>query len=90
MAFATTNVQGGAFAGPVKFYCGDWSGTAGDAPGTLTLAGGRVYLHSFRNEDTTSPAEEPDATAAYSAGTITLTIYNHQTIANGRFFIIYA
>ncbi len=90
MAFATNNVQSGMLFGPMKVYCGDWSGTVGDAPGTITLGGGRVYFHSFRNEDTTGPAEEPDATVTVSGSTITMTVYNHQTIANGRFFIVYS
>lgn len=89
MAFAITNVQTASVAGGIKFYVGDWSGVVGDAPGTITLAGGRVYLHSFRNEDTGTPGEEPDATATITAGVITLTVYNHQTITSGRFLIIY-
>lgn len=89
MAFSTTNVQTATLAGGIKFYAGDWSGTVGDAPGTITLAGGRVYSHSFRNADTGSPGEEPDATETIAAGIITLTVYNHQTITNGRFLIIY-
>ena len=90
MAFATSNVQGGMIFGPVKVFCGDWSGTAGDAPGTINLAGGRVYFHSFRNEDTGSPVEEPDATVTVSGTSITMSVYNHQTVSNGRFFIIYS
>lgn len=90
MAFSTSNIQTGMIFNAVKIYCGDWAGVAGDAPGTITLGGGRVYMHSFRNEDTVSPGEEPDATATVSAGVITLTVYNHQTINSGRFIIIYA
>lgn len=90
MAFSTSNVQGGKIFGGVSTYVGDWSGTVGDAPGTITLGGGRVYLAVFRSEDTAGPQEDPDASATVSAGVITLTVYNHQTVTNGRFFIVYS
>lgn len=90
MAFSTTNVQIANIAGPVKVYCGDWSGTVGDAPGTITLNGGRVYLAEFRSEDIGSPQEEPDSAVSVSGSTLTLSVYNHQTVVNGRFIIIYS
>lgn len=89
MAFATTNVQTATLAGGIKFYAGDWSGSAGDATGSVTLSGGRVYLVAFRSEDTAGPQEDPDATASISAGVITLSVYNHQNVTNGRFLIVY-
>lgn len=90
MAFSVTNVQSAMLGGPVKIYCGDWSGTVGDAPGTITLGGGRVYLAVFRSEDTGSPQEEPDSAITVSSGTITMTVYNHQTVTSGRFCIVYS
>lgn len=90
MAFATTNIQYVALAAPLKVYLGDWSGTAGDAPGTITLGGGRVYLSIFSNQDATGPQEDPDSSVTVSSGTITMTVYNHQTVTNGRFIIIYS
>jgi hypothetical protein len=89
MAFSTSNVQSGRIFGGVNIYCGDWSGTAGDAPGTITLGGGRVYLAEFRNEDTGSPQEYPDSSVSVLNGVITMSVYNHQTVSNGRFFIVY-
>lgn len=90
MAFTTSNVQGGSAFGPLKFYCGDYSGTAGDAAGTITLNGGRVYTALFSNQDNTSPTEDPDTNISVSGQTITITVGNHQTVTNGRFLIIYA
>lgn len=90
MPFATTNVQVANIAGPVKVYCGDWSGTVGDAPGTITLNGGRVYHSSFRSDDTGSPQEEPDTSVSVSGSTLTMSVYNHQTVVSGRFFIVYS
>lgn len=90
MAFSTSNVQTAMLSSAVKVYCGDWSGTAGDAAGTITLNGGRVYLAHFRSEDTTGPQEEPDTSVSVSGSTLTMSVYNHQTVVNGRFLIIYA
>jgi hypothetical protein len=90
MAFATANVQTGMVFPGFKVFMGDWSGSAGDAPGAISLAGGRVFLHLFRTDDTGSPGEDPTATASVSSGTITLTVYNHRTVTNGRFIVIYS
>lgn len=90
MAFTTSNVQSGMVFGGVKIYLGDWSGTVGDAAGTITLSGGRVYLAVFGNQDSTGPQEDPDASVSVSGSTITMTVYNHQTVTNGRFFIVYS
>ncbi len=90
MAFSTTNVQTGTLFAGCKMYMGDWSGVAGDAPGTITLAGGRVYLANFTNADTGSPQEDPDSTVSVASGIITMSVYNHQTVTNGRFLIVYS
>lgn len=89
MAFSTSNVQTAMISSSLKFYSGDWSGTAGDAPGTISVGGGRVFLAEFRNEDTGSPQETPDVTVTSSGGIMTVTVYNHQTVTTGRFLIIY-
>lgn len=90
MAFTTSNVQSGMLFGPMKVYMGSYSGTAGDAPGTITLGGGEVYAALVQNHDTTSPSEEPERSVSVSGSTITLTIYNHQTVTRGRFIIFYS
>lgn len=89
MAFATTNVRTGA-AGNLRFYCGDWSGSVGDADGTLTLGGGRVYLAEFINGDSDETKEKAAVDISESAGTITLTVSNHMEVTTGRFIIIFA
>ena len=90
MAFATTNVQAANIAGPVKVYCGDWSGLPGDADGTITMGGGRVYMAHFENQDADSPREFPLCDVSVSGSTITVTVHNHQNVTNGRFVIIYS
>lgn len=91
MAFATTNVQTATLATGIKFYAGDWSGAAVDAAGTVTLAGGRVYLSHFEDQDATgSPVELVPCSVSVSSGTITLTVNNKNNVTQGRFVVIYA
>lgn len=89
MAFATSNIRAGV-VGPLKFYCGDWTGLPGDASGTLTLNGGRVYFRQFWNQDSDNQKEEPLVDVSASAATLTVTVHNHMDVTNGRFIIIYA
>lgn len=89
MAFATSNVQA-ANLGSIRAFVGDWSGAVGDASGTVTLNGGRVYLCRFENQDADSPNEDIRADISVSSGTITVTVHNHLNVTNGRFIIIYA
>lgn len=90
MAFATTNIQSGVF-GNMKYYAGDWSGSVGDASGTITLNGARVYLPIVYNQDAASTEDRPtpvDITA--SGSTITVTVHNHSNVTNGRFLFIFS
>jgi len=89
MAFATTNIRT-ANLGTLKAYAGDWTGSVGDAAGTITLNGGRVYFARFDNQDADSTKEDVLFDVSASGSTITITVYNHQTVTIGRFFIIFA
>lgn len=89
MAFATSNILA-ANLGSLKAFAGDWSGSAGDASGTITLGGGRVYLARFENQDADAPKELPLTDVSISGSTITLTVHNHMNVTNGRFIVIYA
>lgn len=91
MAFSTSNVQTGRLFGGVNTYIGDWSGVAGDAAGSITLGGGRVYLAHFEAQDSTGgPVELVPCSVSVSAGVITLTVNNKDSVTQGRFFIIFA
>lgn len=89
MAFATANVRGGS-VGSQKFYAGDWSGNVGDASGTITLSGGRVYLTNFQNQDADGTKETLDPAVSISSGTITITVGNKSNVTNGTFYIVYS
>jgi hypothetical protein len=91
MAFATTNVRRSAF-GDLKVTAGDWTGSQGDDNGTVTVEGGRVYLHEFVSQDTNNGPDQWIPTFVSSTGTATITVSvpNRQTVAKGRFLIIHA
>ena len=87
MPFATSNLRP---ANTVKVLAGDWSGSAGDASGTITLSGGRVYLAQFVNQDADAQKEQPLINVSIASGVITLTVHNHMEVTDGRFVVIYA
>lgn len=90
MAFATSNVKANYF-GSLNVTTGDWSGSIGDAAGTITVKGGRVYLANFMSQDATTPqAVEFQVSSSVSGTTTTLTVNNVETVVNGRFLIISA
>lgn len=91
MAFATSNIRKGT-AGDLKMTCGDWTGSAGDANGTVTIEGGRVYLAKFDSQDSSNGPEQevPVFISSTSGGLITLSVGNRSTVTTGRFIIIHA
>lgn len=89
MAFATSNVSRGV-QGNHKVLTGNWTGTVGDAAGTLTLEGGTVYDMAFNSHKTDGPVERCHAAHTSTSGAIaTVTVYNHETVTAGTFRIEY-
>lgn len=89
MAFATSNLNPGV-EGNSKTLAGYWTGSLGDASGTMTLRTGWVKETRFENQDAESPKELPLTDVSYSDGTATITIHNHMNVTTGRFFIKFA
>lgn len=90
MAFATSSVKT-ASGGNLRWLVGNWTGNVGDAAGTVTLKGGSVYLCHFYNQDATSQEDRPTpCDISVSSGTITITVYNHNDVTQGRFIIAYS
>lgn len=88
MAFTTSNVQKSYF-GNLKVLVGDWSGTIGDAPGTIQVEGGRVYISEVTAEGAAQPYQiEIPVSTSTSGSVTTVTIYNQNT-TSGQFIIIY-
>lgn len=91
MAFATSNIRKSVF-GDLKVTAGDWTGSAGDANGTFTVEGGRVYTAEFNTQDSNNgPTQEINAfVSSTGTNTITVSIPNRSTVVTGRFIIIHA
>ena len=90
MAFATANVKATYFGNLTVTY-GDWSGSVGDAPGSLTVKGGRVYLANFTSEDGSGPQQVEIALGvSQSNATSTITVNNNAATVTGRFLVISA
>ena len=91
MAFATTNVRSCSLGGNLRLTVGDWTGAAGDAAGTMTLAAGKVFMANFL-PNVTAVAREVNIAVSPSgtAGIVTLTIYNSAAVTAGTFGIISA
>lgn len=87
MAFATSNAR--RFVNP-KIYVGDWTGSVGDASGTVTLTGTQVYLVLFFNHDADSPKEIVPTDVSVSGSTITITVHNHMDVTTGKFIVFFA
>ena len=92
MAFATTNVKKSIF-GNMKVLVGNWSGLAGDAPGTVQVEGGQVYLAYFNalvpNASTQVPAQIGiESAVSGTTGVVTVTVYNQGLVTAGTFIII--
>lgn len=92
MAFTTSNIRKGT-AGDLKLTAGDWAGSAGDANGTFSVEGARVYVSEWTSFDASNgPTQDVPSFISSNAGTgvVTLSVANRQTVAAGRFFIVHA
>lgn len=88
MAFTTSNVNGGPLGNRFKLE-GDWTGSIGDAAGTVTVSGGRVYEAVFSQQTTTGPTTSIPYSVSASGSQLTISVYNHEDVTAGRFSIIY-
>ena len=88
MAFATTNVKKSIF-GNMKVLVGNWSGAAGDAPGTIQVEGGQVYLANFDPQVSSGPTQLRVTTApSGTTGVVTVSVANNMTVTAGTFIVI--
>lgn len=91
MAFSTANVKTAPLTGSLRLVVGDWSGVAGDAPGSYQVAAGKVYDYAFKTMNSAGPDEiEVKASVSGTSGIVTLTVYNKATVTAGQFSIICA
>lgn len=90
MSFATSNVQK-AYLGNLKVVYGDWTGAAGDAPGSIVLEGGKVYLANFEALLSNGTTYQPLVTinTSVSGSVQTVTVNNVAAVTSGQFIIFY-
>lgn len=90
MAFTTT-VRTQVYPGPgVRMVIGDWSGSAGDASGTIALGGGYPMMCVFQKFDSLDGSYQiiPRVEVSVSGGICTFTIENQDNVTTGRFLIV--
>lgn len=87
MAFSAT-IRNTQYWGPGRTsYSGEWTGSAGDAAGTMTI-GGVVVSAIFQKMNADSTYEIlPKVTTSISSGITTLTIENQDNVTTGYFTI---
>lgn len=87
MAFSAT-IRNTQYWGPGRTsYSGDWTGSAGDAAGTMSI-GGVVIQAIFQKMNADATFEIiPRVTSSFSSGITTLTIENQDTVSTGYFTI---
>lgn len=91
MAFATANVRRATLGGPLNVTYGDWTGSVGDANGSISVMGGRVYTAIFSIQGTGSPTDDEAAVSVSTTGAVsTITVTYHDTVSAGRFIIVHA
>lgn len=87
MAFATSNLSRENY-GSVNVLRGNWTGTVGDAAGTVTVAGGAVFSAHFEDNLTSGPDQGlVPVSVSTSSGQSTVSVYNHATVTSGTFEI---
>ena len=69
---------------------GDFTPNAGDADGTITVGGARVYLAHFYDQNDTTPTSLPfPVKISLSGALVTITINVSGGATAGRFYICY-
>jgi hypothetical protein len=91
MAFSAT-IRTQAYLGPgLRKLYGDWTGSAGDAAGTMTIYGnipkGGIIFQKFDALDATNQIL-PRVECSYSAGITTITVENQDNVTQGSFEIL--
>lgn len=91
MSFATANLNYSPLGTRSKLE-GDWTGNQGDATGTVTVSGGRVYEAIFHTQPSTPGGPTANIVpvgVSTSGSQITVQVYNHEEVTAGRFTIVY-
>lgn len=89
MPFATSNVQSSNL-GNLMALIGDFTADPGDADGTVTVGGARIYSAHFYDGNDTTPTSIPLPVKISLSGLLsTVTVNVSGGVTAGRFMIIY-
>ena len=89
MAFATSQLTSGV-RGNKRYVSGKWTGSAGDAAGTIVIGSSEVQSVEFDPRiGSSGPAERPLISTSASSGQTTVSVYYKQNVTDGRFTITY-
>lgn len=91
MAFATQNVKLES-NGSLWLFAGECTSSVGDADGTITVGGNRVYQAHFYDQSDTTPTTQPlpvKVSESTTTNTSTVTINASNGIVKGRFLIFF-
>lgn len=91
MAFATSNVKYSS-DGDLNRLIGDFTSSVGDADGTVSVGGARVYLAFFYDGTDTTATTQPlpiKISTNTTTGISTITVNVSNGVTAGRFYISY-
>lgn len=91
MAFATSNIKLES-SGSLWNLVGDFTASAGDADGSLSINGARIYQAYFYDQSDATPSQAVlpvKITEATSGTTSTITINVAGGVTRGRFIVVY-
>ena len=87
MAFSAT-IQNTQYLGPGRTsISGTWSGTAGDAAGSMTVAGTVIKANFYKFDNDATWQIIPRVTSSVSSGITTITVNNQDNVTTGYFEI---
>jgi hypothetical protein len=87
MAFSAT-IQNTQYMGPGRTsISGIWSGSAGDAAGSMTVAGTVIKANFYKFDNDQTWQIIPRVSSSVSSGITTLTINNQDNVVTGYFEI---
>lgn len=87
MAFSAT-VNNTVYMGPgLTKLSGSWSGSAGDAAGSMTVAGNVIKANFYKFDNDNTWQIIPRVSSSVSSGITTLTINNQDNVVTGYFEI---
>lgn len=91
MAFATSSTKLSS-NGDMWRFTGTWTGSAGDASGTVSVGGASIASAAFWIGDSNSAEDRPVPTSwstDTTTGITTVTVHNHNDVTTGAFEITY-